>query len=234
MPQGPGPKRTSVNYNRKTDTLRYKEREIKSEYFPERGRQNISDFAPLFRNLAQTSHFEVSFGGLPRELKQYLKDKGIDNEFIFNDLGLLCYNTVIPTSASTTTVTQGNRTGIIEEFAHTRQYDNLALSFYVDKDYKVLKFFENWVGYIHSGSEFNEVDDNYFIRNRYPEDYKINLLKIYKFDRDYRTVVPYTFKKIFPRQITPIQVDYTTSEILKLNVTLHYERYIAGDVTPNA
>jgi hypothetical protein len=228
MPQGPGPFKWE-----KTKKGRYKAKSIDSSYFPaDSKRKTISDFAPLFRNLAQTSHFEVSFSGFSQqvELSTYIKSRGVDSNFIVDDLGLLCYNTFIPTASSTTVRTQGNRTGIFEEFAHARTYDSLQLTFYVDKKYKVLTFFESWSEFIHSGSGFNEADDNYFVRNQYPEDYKMDLLKIYKFDRDYRTVVPYTFKKIFPTGIIPLQVDYSSSEILKLNVTLSYERFITDDV----
>ena len=227
MPQGPGP------FKWEKEKGKYKAKSINSLYFPKDSkRKTISDFAPLFRNLAQSSHFEVSFSGFSQQidLSNYVVSRGVDRNFIVDDLGLLCYNTSIPAGSSTTVRNSGNRTGIFEEFAHARTYDSLKLTFYVDKKYKVLTFFESWLEFIHSGSGFNEEDDNYFVRNQYPEDYKMDLLKIYKFDRDYRTVIPYTFKKVFPTGVIPLQVDYSSSEILKLSVTLSYERFIADDV----
>lgn len=225
MPQGPGPREIIKKDGE------FVVKEVNSTYFPIDGkRKNITDFANVFRNLAQTSHFEVSFSGFGSELKNYLNGKGIDNDFIANNLGLLCYNAVIPTSSSTTVITQGNRTGIVEQFAHTRTYDSLQLSFYVDRKYKVLRFFENWMSFIHSGSSFDEIEDDFFVRNQYPADYKINLLKIHKFDRDYKNVVPYTFKGIFPTGVIPLQVDYSSSDILKLNVIFSYERYVQKDI----
>ena len=56
-------------------------------------KRRISDFKPLFTNLAQTSHYEVRFGGLGSsggELISYLNGKGITQRFIAEDCGLLC------------------------------------------------------------------------------------------------------------------------------------------------
>ena len=212
MPQGPGKK---------------------NPLFSGSSRKTISDFAPLFRNLAQTSHYEVSFGGFSDDLKKYLTSKSVDNNFITNDFGLLCNSAVLPTSNFTSFDVRGNFTGITETFAHTRDYGRqISLDFYVDKNYKSIIALDSWMEYISSGYHKNDLDkqndQNYYIRLKYPDSYKCSETKIYKFERNYKTTISYTFVGLFPISINPILVSYNDSQILKVNAIFNYDRYIAG------
>jgi hypothetical protein len=199
--------------------------------------RRISDIKPILTNLAQTSHYEVRFGSLPPKLKTYLLKKGIDSGFISNSAGLLCYSASLPTTnLATSEIT--NYMGIREKFAHTRQYDDISLEFYVDKNYKMLLFLETWMEYIASGSfvrddprttpNINQNQDGYFIRMQYPENYKANSVKIIKFDRDYKKEIEYNFRGFYPRNISSLQVSYSSSDTLKVSATFSYDRYIAG------
>ena len=199
--------------------------------------RRISDIKPILTNLAQTSHYEVRFGALPPKLSTYLLKKGIDGSFISNNAGLLCYSASLPTTnLASTEIT--NYMGIREKFAHTRQYDDISLDFYVDKNYKMLLFLETWMEYIASGSfvqddpsntaAINQNQDGYFIRMQYPENYKANSVKIIKFDRDYKKEIEYNFRGFYPRNIASLQVSYSSSDTLKVSATFSYDRYIAG------
>jgi hypothetical protein len=197
--------------------------------------KKISDFKPLLTNLAQSSHYEVKFGGLPTALITYLKAKSIDISFIYGDVGLLCDAASLPTSSFASSRSEGNFTGITERFAHTRQYQEISLDFYIDKKYKTLVFLESWMEFISSGSYSitsmnfqNEL--NYFTRMQYPEDYKTNTTQIVKFDRDYRRQLIYNFVGLFPIALNPIEVGYSESNILKVNATFNYDRYIVGQI----
>jgi hypothetical protein len=202
--------------------------------------RRISDFKPLFTNLAQTSHYEVRFGGLGSsggELMAYLFRKGISQRFIAEDAGLLCFSASLPTTSLATATISGNFIGVTEKFAHTRQYSQIGLEFYVDKNYNALKFMESWMEFIASGSN-NPVGSNlapigqnrkdYISRMQYPEYYKSDRTTITKFDRDYNREVEYTFIGLFPSAMASIPVSYNSSEILKMSVTFEYDRYIAG------
>jgi hypothetical protein len=206
--------------------------------------KRISDIKPLITNLAQTSHYQVQFGAMPLDgaLSTYLLKKGISRRFIGEDVGLLCYSAILPTSNLATANIRGNFTGITENFAHTRQYDTISLDFYVDKRYNAIKFFESWMEFISSGST-NPVgldgenvpisinDDGYFSRMQYPEFYKVNSVRIIKFDRDYEVEIEYNFRGLFPSSISSMQVSYVSSDILKMSVTFNYDRYISGKST---
>jgi len=201
--------------------------------------RRISDIKPLFTNLAQSSHFLVRFGGLSPELLSYLKGRGVDSSFIREDVGLLCFGAQLPTTSLATAEITGNFMGIQEKFAHTRIYSPINLEFYVDKQYKTVKFLEHWMEFIASGShntiglagenqKINQNVTNYFSRMQYPTYYKTNATRIFKFDRDYRNYLEYNFVGLFPLNMSSIQVGYNASNILTASVTFQYDRYIPG------
>jgi len=200
--------------------------------------RRISDIRPLFTNLAQTSHYEVKFGGLPGELVSYLGTRGVNARFIAEDAGLLCHNAVLPTTQLSTVDIAGNYMGITETFAHRRQYQDITLEFYVDKNYKTLKFLEHWMEFIASGSTnpingnnlpiSSNVDEGYIIRMQYPKYYKSNRTRIVKFDRDYQKEIEYTFIGLYPYSISSIPVAYASSDIMKMSATFKMDRYVIG------
>ena len=200
--------------------------------------RRISDIRPLVTNLAQTSHYEVKFGGLPPELNSYLLTRGISSRFIAEDAGLLCNSASLPTTQLATVDIAGNYMGMTETFAHRRQYQDITLEFYVDKNYRTLKFLEHWMEFVASGA-FNpingnnlpinrNVDQGYFIRMQYPKYYKSNRTRIIKFDRDYKKEIEYTFIGLYPYSISSIPVAYASSDILKMSATFKMDRYVIG------
>ena len=190
--------------------------------------RKISDFKPTLSRLAQTSHYQLSFGGLPTALRQHLNVRGVGYRFITETSGLLCSAAAIPGSSFATADIVGNYMGVVEKFAHTRQYTEIQLEFYVDHEYKTIKFFEHWMEFIASGSGASQADEGYYYRMLYPEDYKCNQTKLIKFDRDYDNHIEYTFYGMFPQSLNSTPVNYGNSEILKATVTFNVDRYIAG------
>jgi len=205
--------------------------------------RRISDIKPLFTNLAQTSHYQVRFGGLPTPLISYLSRRGVNSFFINENAGLLCYAASLPTASFATKSVDGNFMGIQEKFAKARVYSEIGLDFYVDKNYYNLKFLEHWMEFIASGSH-NPIDNssagavsqrnaNYFIRMQYPEYYKCNSTTITKFDRDYNAEIEYTFIGLWPVSLSAPSISYVQSDILKVSASFQYDRYIAGRALSN-
>lgn len=197
----------------------------------------ISSYKSLITDLAQTSHYQIIFGGLPAPLRTYLVRKGVSAFFVTENSGLLCYSATLPTTNISTVTIDGNYTGIYENIAYNRVYNEMTLDFYVDSDYKIIKFFEGWMEFIASGSFNNQTGDNprvsqnndgYFVRMQYPDNYKTNATRIIKFDRDYDREIEYKFIGLFPSSISPIPVSYVSSEALKVSVSFKFDRYIAG------
>ncbi len=202
--------------------------------------KKIADIKPILTNVAQTSHYQVFFDGLSQDLFKFLGTKGVNKRFITENAGLLCNQASIPGSSLATTDIFGNFTGVQEKFAHTRIFTELSLDFYVDKDYKMIKFFEHWIDYVATGSEKSPVsplkktDLGYFYRMRYPRGtsgYKCDKTKIVKFNVDYRSEIEYTFFGLFPINFSSTPVQYGSSDVLRTSVTFSYERYIAGKET---
>ena len=201
--------------------------------------KKIADIKPILTNVAQTSHYQVFFDGLSSDLFTFLGSKGVNRRFITENAGLLCNQASIPGSSLATTDIFGNFTGVQEKFAHTRIFTELSLDFYVDKDYKMIKFFEHWIDYVATGSEkaspaVRKDNLGYFYRMRYPRGtsgYKCDKTKIVKFNVDYRSEIEYTFFGLFPINFSSTPVQYGSSDVLRTSVTFSYERYIAGKET---
>jgi len=190
--------------------------------------RRISDFKPLFTNLAQSSHFQVIFGGLPGPLLSHLAIRGVDPLFVANEAGLLCFSASLPGTQLATADITNNYTGVNERIAHRRIFTEISLEFYVDSNYTTLKFIEHWMEFIASGSNENPSRDGYYFRMRYPRDYKSDMTKIIKFDRDYNAEIEYNFFGLFPLSLSSVPVNYNGSDILKMSATFNYERYVCG------
>ena len=201
--------------------------------------KRISDFKPVLTNLAQTSHYEVRFGRAAGGLSEYLSDRGVDKRFIVGDMGLLCNAAQLPFSSLSTANITGAFTGITEKFAHSRIFVPITLNFYVDKQYKVIKFLEHWMEYTAGGTHapggrtgpITQNKTNYYIRMQYPDDYRMEETKIMKFERDYDTSLEYTFFNLFPQNVGAIQVGYDASKILTASATFEYTRYVCGPIS---
>lgn len=190
--------------------------------------RKIKDIKYIFGNLALTSHYEVRFGGLSGDLRNYLSRRGVDSLFINETVGLLCSSASIPGSTFATADVSGNFTGVTEKFAHTRVFTQIDFEFYVDNQYKTMKFLEHWMEFISSGSNLNPSESEYFFRMKYPNTYKCDYTKIFKFDRDYRNEIEYNFFGMFPISLNSSYVSYEGSQILKATASFNYDRYVAG------
>lgn len=190
--------------------------------------RKISEIKPIFGNLAQTSHYQVSFGALSRPLQNHLSLRGVDWGFVAENAGLLCSSASLPGSSIGTSDIVGDVSGVAEKMANSRVFTALDLTFYVDKEYKMIKFLEHWIEFIASGSGANVTDDGYFFRMKYPKDYKTDTVKILKFDRDYNNEIEYNFFKLFPTAMYSPTVSYSDSQTLTVTASFNYERYVCG------
>jgi len=191
----------------------------------------ISDFLPRFQNVAQTSQFIVKFA-LPYStssgLRSFLRRKGVNDRFVTEDAGLLCSDAVLPGSAMASLDTRGDYQGVIERMAHTRNFTQITLEFYVDNEYKSMKFLEHWMEYI-TGSIRNPADDAYFYQLHYPVEYKSNDTRIVKFERDYNRFLEYRFIGLFPLALNSTRVSYNNSQVLKASASFSFDRYVCGE-----
>ena len=147
--------------------------------------RRISDIMPKIQNVSLSSNFLVKFV-LPRgECRSFLRRKGINDRFISDNVGLLCSDAVLPGSAMAALNTAGDSQGLIEKFAHTRNFTQVNFDFMVDNEYKSLKFLEHWMEFISSVAIADPSSDTYHFKMKYPQEYKSNDTRVVKFERNH-------------------------------------------------
>ena len=191
--------------------------------------KRISDILPKIQNVAQTANYLVKFALPNSPLKSMMRRKGINDRFIVEDAGLLCSGAVLPGSALAAVNTVGDYQGMVERFAHTRNFTQINLEFYVDNEYKSLKFLEHWMEYVTGGNTSDVSADTYYFQLNYTDEYKSNDTRIVKFEKNYSQFVEYRFVGLFPLSLNSTRVSYQNSQILKATAAFSYDRYIAGE-----
>ena len=159
-----------------------------------------------------------------------------------------CSDTSLPGSSLNSSQEAGSRQGIIENFPTTRIYPPFEMTFYVDREYTIIRLFEEWINFINPlnsydglattkggeglGSYKNRPD---FFRMRYPDSYK-RIISVTKFERDFhqdgtdklKNIPTVTYRMIdaYPDQLNSIPVTYEGSVITKTTVRFLYSRYV--------
>jgi hypothetical protein len=219
-------------------------------------RLSMSEMSKKIGNLAQTNYYHIQLT-LPKSLeehfkKSYSKDPALKNvqNFVSNRLGYLCSDATLPVSSYATAEVKDNFMGVPQEFAHTRLYTDIDLTFYVDSNYSVMRFFEGWMDYISGGNGSERKNKQggiidpqepsiydpgpIYKRFVYPDFYKAQTMSITKFERDFKRELKYTFVNAFPKALTAVPVSYGSAEILKVSVTFNFDRYFVGRVAASA
>lgn len=184
-------------------------------------------------NISQTSLYRLTIP-VPPIVASKAQSKGVSYTDVDN-ISLLCYEANLPGSALATHDVTNDYAGVSERMVYRRMYDEtLDLTFYVDREYKVVEFFEAWINFI-TGVDENFSRSSYkspyvFHRMSYPDDYKINMY-LSKFEKDHHfggstTTLDYTFVSAFPINIQSIPVTYEQSQLVKCNVSFSFIRYV--------
>lgn len=158
-------------------------------------------------------------------------------------MSLSCSDATLPSSTYATSEVKDNYMGVTEEFAHTRINTDIDFSFYIDRDYKVLMFFEAWMNFISGGNSFDLAEPSiyddisgrtplrgYYRRFQYPKHYK-NSGGVYitKFEKNEGVLgsnkITYQLINAFPKSVNAIPLRYGDAEVLKVTVTMNYDRY---------
>lgn len=204
---------------------------------------------------ALTSDYYVELS-IPSGVDAYLNNVksviGLEKDelvnFVNRRLGYMCSEATLPVSSYATAEVKDNFVGVTQEFAHTRLYTDLDLTFYVDNNYLSMRYFELWMDYISGASNSLSINQSllsnqqlsiadlnsfsvskgHYKQFHFPDQYKSDAIRIYKFERNLDTQLVYTFINAFPKGLTSVPVSYGSSELLKITVTLNYDRYIVG------
>jgi hypothetical protein len=198
-------------------------------------KKSVSDLKSSLLRPALTSHFFCWFQP-PSDVKSFIDARagaGIgngSNSTADELISLSCSEASLPGSSLATHEANNDFTGVTERHVYRRQYDDRAdFTFYVDHDYNVLQFFENWMSYIVNEQISGGIEnDTFSYRVNFPEQYKTTIY-IKKFERDYTgRVLQYKFINAYPISIASMPVSYESSQLLKCNVSFNYSRYVIG------
>ena len=198
----------------------------------------VSKIKSRLLNVAQSSLYRLTL-----QVPQTVKNRLSLSSFDYDNISLMCCEATLPGSSLTTHEVNNDYHGVTEKMAYRRMYDEtLSLTFYVDREYRVIELIEGWMDYITGVDNKTAYEDPYIsYRMAYPKSYKNNifLTKFEKdqFMRDYsksrgsstrsaRTTLDYTFVQAFPLSLTAIPVSYEDSQVLKCSVSFNFVRYI--------
>lgn len=206
-------------------------------------------------NVSVTSQFKVSMhlssGGGPNPLMQRLTSTGLLNNTIdVLSYDFLCSDASLPGVTLNYGTESGSFQGVDETFPTHKVFTPFTIEFYVDKEFKIIRIFEEWINFINpiykgTGVEYtptdtgasNYIDSDDFFRLKYPEDYR-KIISVTKFEREFRdqdrprelksnpNTVTYRMIDAYPTNISPIPVTYRGSEVTKTTVTFNYSRYV--------
>ena len=134
-----------------------------------------------------------------KNLNEWLTNSGVfDGPYKQSRYELLASEATLPGTNMQVVQEVGSRQGIRERFATQRAFTDIAISFYVTKDYASLRLFQEWMNYMNPlyvgeagvtyprserGAYPSAGDKNAFFRFRYPHSYKRDI-QITKFERD--------------------------------------------------
>jgi len=200
----------------------------------------LSEIKSKLLRPATTSNFECDFvipGDTRSKVRQFLAQRQIT--IVDEIISLSCCDASLPGSTLQTATLTDSYTGVTENYAYRRAYDNRAdFSFYVDYNsektpYSVILLFESWIAYASGENEREALKrPNYFYRVNFPNDYLTDSITIKKFEKDFdktKKYLEYQFIRAFPLSIASMPVSYEGSQVLKCTVSFSYQRY---SVTP--
>ena len=198
----------------------------------------VSSIKSRLLNVAQSSLYRLTLP-VPQAVRNTLSLSSLD----YDNISLLCSEATLPGSSLTTHDVTNDYHGVTEKMAYRRMYDEtVGLTFYVDRDYKVIQLIEGWMDYITGIDDKQTYKKPYAsYRMAYPSSYKENMF-LTKFEKDQftrdfsetrggtrttsRTVLEYTFVNAFPLSLTAIPVSYEDSQVLKCSVSFNFIRYV--------
>jgi len=194
--------------------------------------RNIADLKANILNPSLTSTYECHFNP-PTSVRSWLNDRknlnlGAGYDSILSDqITLSCREATLPGTSLATHTLDNDRTGVTERHAYRRQYSDVAsFTFYVDNEYNLIHFFENWIAFIVNEGASDALDGNYNYRVNFPNEYKTDIF-VKKFEKDYTgRNLDYRFINAYPISINEMPLSYDASTIMTCTVNFNFTRYV--------
>ena len=186
-----------------------------------------SDLKSRILNLAQTSVYQIKLVP-PPGVVSYLSTLGFDFYLSAPNIELLCKDLDLPQSKLQTFDIYDNYAGVSEKMVQRRDHGTtFRTSFYVDRNYRVIDVFDGWIDYTTNQTDANLYKSEFATyRMQYPSQYR-GQIYVTKFEKDaYGTAEQYTLIGAYPLSINAIPLGYNQSQIMELQVTFSFIRYV--------
>jgi hypothetical protein len=170
--------------------------------------KKLREFISQVKNggLAKGSHYFVELN-LPKCLKG---SEPITSNI--QKIALFCEQTEIP---GVNLDTAKIRTyGETRESVYDKVYDAFTMSFYMDNDFIVKHMFDTWVDKI-----YNPVTRHL----NYQSEYLTDKIRIFVQDSEDKDRYVVTLHEAYVKTVAPIQLNYNSKDVLRLNVTFAYK-----------
>lgn len=176
----------------------------------------INDFISKVKStgLAKTNRYRVTIA-IPNSMSSQMNTGRL--------ITLFCESTSLPGLVVATT--ENRIMGETREFPYAKYYDNVTMSFYVDNNFEVKGFFDNWMNKI--ASTENKVVNYY-------RDYiaPTILIEVLPMNSEVATY-SMTLHEAYPKAVSAIQLAADSRDIAKIGVNINYKYYTTSTVVPS-
>jgi len=185
-----------------------------------------SDLKSRIMHLAQTSVYQIKMSP-PPEVIGLMNTRGFNFNLDSPNIELLCNSVSLPGTSFQTAEVTNNYAGVTEKMVTRRSFDTtMTMTFYVDRNYKVIDFFESWMDWISNQTDNSAYKTEFAsYRMNYPVTYRGQVF-ISKFEKDgYGTANSYTLVGAYPISINSTPLSYSASQIMEYTVNFTFLRY---------
>ena len=221
------------------------------------GRGSLPSVRELYKGLSLSSQFKVSLflnrnNRNADNLDGHLTRCGIFDEYSASSYSydFFASEALLPGANFDMTEQPGSYQGMLEYAPTRRIWPDFEVSYYIDKNYNLLRLFEEWMNYMNPlynnngryiggvDGQVGFTDHNSYYRMKYPGKYK-RTLAVTKFERDFwqdpndlqsgqipQQMISYQLIDAFPKQVTAVPVTYDGSTVTKVTVIFGYTRYL--------
>lgn len=184
----------------------------------------------LKSGVSLSNTFEVTFD-FEGALRAAMSNAGFnEGGAALENLTVLCEEASLPGLLANTGQTTGVFLGEGQvNYAHTKSYQDISLSWICDADLKPVRFLNNWMKLIFVD---DQAGDNRYSSTRlsFPDTYMCRTMKVVKAERNRdgtlsRAPRTYTFYNVWPYTIQSTPLSYGSSQLISITASFYYRKW---------
>lgn len=161
------------------------------------------------RGFSKPTLFYVEFDQLPEIMNRMSEATSVSK-----DLRFQAENAEFPGVQIMTT--EMRHYDVMQKFAYGKTFDDLNITFRMDRDFQVKRFFDAWIDSI-----YNRETGDVFYKNSYTGSIRVTQMM-----ENGKSVYTIKMEDVFPTQVQSVQVGWDANgQYTKLNVVFSYKKY---------